>query len=251
VGRTPRRCGAYSLVTTSISWPRHRDPSAASASPGPSGSSTGPGRCGAGTSRISPAVGRRRTASPSSTRCPRKWISTLLSAEETAVQTQVVFFDALDAEGSSIASRSGWTLVSCPPATGSHPLGRLGQRPAYDCGRHPQLHGAVLDRPALRASRRAHRPSTRRQLLRARQGQLAASRGHRRPRGASAPNSNASGPSTTRCARTRHRLRHSQRRTGRTRRRHPPKPDATASFGPTKLGEPPDDPPSIAQEHPR
>ena len=47
----------------------------------------------------------------------RKWIADIVSAEESSTQVQVVFTDALAAEGSSASSRRARTAGSTPPST--------------------------------------------------------------------------------------------------------------------------------------
>ena len=45
----------------------------------------------------------------------RKWLAEIVSVEETATQLQVVFTDALEAEGCWRGSRPVWTAWSTPP----------------------------------------------------------------------------------------------------------------------------------------
>jgi hypothetical protein len=49
----------------------------------------------------------------------RKWISTLLSPEETAAQTQVVFLAVQEVEGLLDLVEDRLDTASCPPATTS------------------------------------------------------------------------------------------------------------------------------------
>jgi Integrase core domain len=97
-GWRPPRCGAYWLVTTSICRPRRPDRRPGSASPGRSGSNTGPGKCGVGRHPLHALQGGAELLRHHRPGLPQ-WITTLLSPEETSLQTQVVFLAALEAEG--------------------------------------------------------------------------------------------------------------------------------------------------------
>jgi transposase InsO family protein len=96
------RCAAFSLPTTSIFPPRAPRP-APNASRGPTGSSTGPGSHRAGASPFLATNFSRCRAAPNCFAiidlASRKWTATLLSPAGTALQTQVEFLQALEAEG--------------------------------------------------------------------------------------------------------------------------------------------------------
>ena len=131
------------------------------------------------------------------------------------------------------------------------PAGRVGQRATDDRGRHPQFHGVVLHRAALRASRGSHRPGARRELLRS----------HQRPSGRTSrtsatprswpPSSNASATTTTRCGCTPPSATSPQATNTKDEETSSAKPVVTASPGPTRPAEPPDDPaPTTARSTP-
>ena len=119
------------LAAHDLVLPSRRAGRRSSARPGRTGWSTGPTRCGApdvthfGRCLAAPARSR------SSTWPGRKWLATLLSAEETSTQVEVVFTDALGAEG----CRRWW-----PPARTAGSIWPKTTPPGRCCWQSPTTH---------------------------------------------------------------------------------------------------------------
>ncbi len=79
----------------------------------------------------------------------RKWLAEIVSAEETSTQIEIVFTDALAAEGilAGVEARADG-LVDPKVDEEARPLGRLRQRPPDDLGVQPRVHGALRHRSA-------------------------------------------------------------------------------------------------------
>ena len=92
----------------------------------------------------------------------RKWITEIVSAEETSTQVQLAFTDALEREGLLDAGRrpprTAWSTSTVDDPSPADPARRQRQRAADDLGLDPRVHGAVRDRPALRPPRHPDRP---------------------------------------------------------------------------------------------
>ncbi len=112
----------------------------------------------------------------------RKWLSTVVSAEETSTQVEVGFTRALDAEGllERVDARhgDGRVDVSVDDERRPIPVGDLRQRPADDLRLDPRVHGPVRDRPALRAPGHTDRPGLDREPQRPPEGRVRAPTGH-------------------------------------------------------------------------
>lgn len=83
----------------------------------------------------------------------RKWLANIVSAEETSTQIEIVFTDALAAEGLLEAiERCADGLVDPTLDDQARPIlhAILRQRTADDLRVDPGVHGAMRDRPALR-----------------------------------------------------------------------------------------------------
>jgi hypothetical protein len=90
----------------------------------------------------------------------RKWITELISIEETSTQVQVVFMDALELEGlmQLIEARQGPAtarpvLPRCRRRAAADSARDQRQRAADDVGLDAGVHGDVRDRAALRPAR--------------------------------------------------------------------------------------------------
>ncbi|MFL6188640.1 MAG: hypothetical protein ACJ75E_02070 [Actinomycetes bacterium] len=105
----------------------------------------------------------------------RKWLVTLLSAEETSTQVEVVFGDALQAEGllELVAARQDGRVDLAKTTRPAAAAGGVRQRPPDDLRVDPRVPGVVLDRPALRPSPHPDRPGPDRVVLRPPQGRVA------------------------------------------------------------------------------
>ncbi len=166
----------------------------------------------------------------------RRWLATLISAEETSTQIEAAFLAALDEEqlGERIDTRLLALLragsataaeLDGPEADGVPVLIAMSvQRAADSLTLHQGVHGRLRDHATLRPARHPHRPGLDRVAVRPPQERLAKPgedprprRTHRRAR----PRPNRV---QHRAPARRDRLRHPRRRTPRPRRRHPASP---------------------------
>jgi hypothetical protein len=89
----------------------------------------------------------------------RKWLATIVSTEETSTQVQVVFTDALDAEGllDEALERAADGLIDPTTDDERRPilLAVSDNGGADDVRVHPGVHGHVRDRAALRTAAHA------------------------------------------------------------------------------------------------
>ena len=90
----------------------------------------------------------------------RKWLATLVTAEETATQVEVVFTEALDSEG-PVARRRGPPSRPSPPRRRQRrradPAGHVRQRPPDASRHHQRVLGPLLHRGPLRPARHPRR----------------------------------------------------------------------------------------------
>jgi putative transposase len=91
----------------------------------------------------------------------RKWLGEVVSVEETSVQVQAAFCQALEAEGlmDQVAARLDGTVdLACDDPGRPILLAMSDNAPADDLGIHPGVHGVVRHPPALRPPWHPHRP---------------------------------------------------------------------------------------------
>ena len=160
----------------------------------------------------------------------RKWLATLVTAEETATQVEVVFAQALDTEGL-------WPVVEARQAERARHgddgsdgdqqpilLAMSDNGPQMRAGTTRGVPGPLLHRVALRPARHPDGPGMDRDPVRPRQNRMAPPREDHRPQ-------HAASRARHRPKRLQHppparlpRLRHPRRRTPGPRRHHPPGP---------------------------
>ena len=167
----------------------------------------------------------------------RKWLATHVGIEETATQVEVVFTDALDAEGLWERIEARWADGARPDDGDGDPdepilLVMSDNGPQMRAGTTRGVLGPVLHRGALRPPRHPHRPSMDRNAVRPHQNRMAPPRTDHRPQ-------RAANRTRQRPTRLQHppparipRLRHPRRRTPRPRRHHPPSPPRRPQMGP-------------------
>ena len=197
----------------------------------------------------------------------RKWLTTLVSAEESSIQVEVAFLAALEAED----------LLAAADAAATHALRAAissGDRDALTDaveGGQPPLLLAVSDNgPQMRSHTtrefmagvaiaqhfgRPHTPTPGldRNPVRARQGRVAAPGKDHRPGRPDRRTRGGPGPVQRRPAARRAGLRHPRGRTPRPRRRHPPGPPRRAGpspAGPHRLPSQPEEPPTMSTTAP-
>jgi hypothetical protein len=105
----------------------------------------------------------------------RKWLDEVVSAEETSIQVQAVFCDALEAEGlmDQVAARLDGTLdLARDDPARPILLAMSDDGPQMTPGVHPGVHGVVRDPPAPRPTRHPNRSGLDRVAVRPRQGQV-------------------------------------------------------------------------------
>jgi putative transposase len=145
----------------------------------------------------------------------RKWLAEIVSAEETSTQVQVVFTDALEAEGllARVAARQDG-LVDPSVDDLSRPvlLALSDNAPADDQRLHPGIHGPVRHPPALRPARHPDRPGLDRVTVRPRQGRMAPPERDLRPGDLARRARGRAGALQRGATARRNRLRHPQRR---------------------------------------
>ena len=167
----------------------------------------------------------------------RKWLATHVGIEETATQVEVVFTDALDAEGLWERIEARWADGARHADGDGDPdepilLVMSDNGPQMRAGTTREFLGHVLHRSPLRPPRHPHRPSMDRDPVRPHQNRMAPPRTDHRPQ-------RAANRTRQRPTRLQHppparipRLRHPRRRTPRPRRHHPPGPPRRPQPGP-------------------